>query len=152
MARSAFVSLSLAVLLTPGLFMMAAGCSRREPEAPVRTGEPGRARKAATAPEQKVAETARPAKKEPNKEGGGSMLTAPVDYLNTVTVKSRRYARKTVGLLEVKREIQAFYAMKGRYPKSLDELVEWSKAELPKLPRGQSFSYNPETGEAAVVP
>ena len=125
------------------------GCSREEKQAPVRRDEPGKAAQR-EAPEGRAAEVAPPT--DQSQGGvGESVINGPADYLYTVTVKAPRYAQKTVNLAELRHEIEQFRAEKERCPRSLDELVQWRRVGLPELPRGMSYSYNPESGQLDVV-
>jgi len=125
------------------------GCSRQEPQAPVRADEPGGAERR-EAPQQRAAELA-PRTDRSQGGVGESVLGAPGDYLHTVTVKAPRHARKTINLAQIRHEIEQFRAEKARYPRSLDELEQWRGVGLPELPRGLSYSYDAESGELAVV-
>src|SRR5262245_11883321 len=62
---------------------------------------------------------------------GGSVLTAPVDYL-AAAARAQQSAVKTVDVAAVNQAIQMFNVQEGRYPKDLNELVE--KKYMPKLP------------------
>jgi len=68
---------------------------------------------------------------------GGSLATAPVDYLNSIT-KAEQSAIKTVDLSTVNGAIRQFQVEQGRYPKNLDELVE--DKYLPRIRSGGSRS------------
>ncbi len=46
----------------------------------------------------------------------------------------------------VEHEIKEFHALKGRWPKSLDELGEWAGEAVQKAPSGMKYDYNPEDG------
>ncbi len=46
----------------------------------------------------------------------------------------------------VRSRVQLFEAEHGRYPASLDELVQLSLHPLPTLPSGVTWSYDPATG------
>ena len=49
----------------------------------------------------------------------------------------------------MQQSVEAFKATSGRYPKDLAEL-ETAGHQLPKLPKGQQYDYNPKTGEVSV--
>ncbi|MGI6595783.1 MAG: hypothetical protein ACOX1Z_03720 [Candidatus Ratteibacteria bacterium] len=53
--------------------------------------------------------------------------------------------------LYLKNKIITFQRQEGRYPYSLDELVEYKLIkELPEPPTGMSFRYDPTTGSIGV--
>jgi hypothetical protein len=86
-----------------------------------------------------------------NTSTGGSLLTAPVDYL-AAAARAQQTAVKTVDLAALTRAIQSFQAEQGRNPKDLDELVQ--NKDIPKIPvppYGTKLDYNPDTGEVKVV-
>lgn len=81
----------------------------------------------------------------------GNPLTAPVDYLGAV-VKAKQTAEKVVDTTSIQQAIQMFSVEKGRYPKSLDELVEEKIIpRLPEPPYGMKFTYDPATGTVKAV-
>jgi len=80
------------------------------------------------------------------------MLHAPDDYLRTVTVTVPRRIESSADQALIQNEIKQFYALEGRYPESLEELVEWRGEPLPQTPRGYVYSYDAATGELLVVP
>ena len=81
----------------------------------------------------------------------GNPLTAPVDYLGAVAA-GKTFSEKTIDLAQLTHAIQMFEVDQGRYPKSLDELVqEKLLAAIPKPPYGMKLQYNPNTGQATIV-
>ncbi|KPK65415.1 MAG: hypothetical protein AMK73_03025 [Planctomycetes bacterium SM23_32] len=86
------------------------------------------------------------------RQPGDSMLHAPDDYLRTVTVTVPRRIESSADQALIQNEIKQFYALEGRYPESLEELVEWRGEPLPQTPRGYVYSYDAATGELLVVP
>ncbi len=53
--------------------------------------------------------------------------------------------------LYLKNKINTFQIQEGRYPSSLDELVEKKYLEkLPEPPRGMVFQYDPSTGKVSA--
>jgi uncharacterized lipoprotein YehR (DUF1307 family) len=82
---------------------------------------------------------------------GSSALTAPVDYLDAI-VRAKTTAEKTVDTVSLQNAIQMFSVEKGRYPKTLDELVT-SKVipSLPAAPYGMKLVYDANTGTVKVV-
>ncbi len=136
--------------------LAAGGCSKEQPPAPVIKVQPQQPQAAQNAP----APAARPAPQGQAQAGGGapdhqvgeSVLHAPGDYLYTATVTVPRYAKKTVSAVYVESEIKDFHALKGRWPKSLDELSQWLGEPVQKAPGGMKYSYDPKTGALEVVP
>jgi hypothetical protein len=71
-------------------------------------------------------------------------------YMGTLA-KSYRKGREEPNLLAVRNELKQFQAIKERWPKNLKEFVEWRGAELPQLPEGRKFDYDPKTGKLKIV-
>jgi hypothetical protein len=83
---------------------------------------------------------------------GTNPVNAPTDYLGAVA-KGKKKSEATIGALQVGPVIQQFQAAEGRYPKSLQELVDQKYLPaLPAAPNGMKADYNPETGEFSFVP
>src|SRR6187549_2940709 len=73
---------------------------------------------------------------------GGSVLTAPVDYLDAVA-RAKTTAEKTVDTVSLNNAIQMFRVEQGRNPTSLDELVkEKVIPRLPTAPYGMKIVYD----------
>ena len=73
-------------------------------------------------------------------------------YFGAMT-KAKKAAENTVGAAGVNQAIGMFQAQEGRNPASLNELV--TKRYLPNIPpppAGMKYDYNPQTGQARVVP
>jgi hypothetical protein len=82
---------------------------------------------------------------------GGSLVTAPVDYLNSIA-KAEHDAVKTIDVSTVNAAIRQFQVEQGRYPKDLDELVQNKYIpRIPPVPYGYKLDYDAATGEAKVV-
>jgi hypothetical protein len=82
---------------------------------------------------------------------GGSVLTAPVDYLGAVG-KAQQNAVKTVDTTSLDQAIQLFNVDKGRNPKDLNELVkEKFIPQIPAPPYGTRLDYDPVSGKVKVV-
>lgn len=82
---------------------------------------------------------------------GQNPLNAPTDYLGALA-KGKKKSEATVVNLQVGPAIQQFNAAEGRFPKSLQEMVDQGYlTALPTAPRGMKTDYNPETGEFKVV-
>jgi len=78
-------------------------------------------------------------------------VTAPVEYLGAVG-RAKTLAEKTVDVASISQAVQMFAAQEGRYPKSLDELIEQQFLnQLPKAPFGMKIVYDPPTGRVSVV-
>jgi hypothetical protein len=81
----------------------------------------------------------------------GNPLTAPVDYLGAVN-QGMNAAIKTADSAGIGQAVKMFQVQEGRFPKSLEELVEKQYLpQLPKAPYGMKFDYNPKTGELKFV-
>jgi hypothetical protein len=86
-----------------------------------------------------------------NAPTGGSLLTAPVDYL-AAAARAQQAAVKTVDTVALTQAIQLFQVEHGRYPKDLNELVQSKNIpQIPVPPYGTKLDYNPDTGEVKVV-
>ncbi len=82
---------------------------------------------------------------------GGSVLTAPVDYLRAAG-KAQQSAVKTVDTASLNQAIQLFNVEKGRNPKDLNELVqEKFIPQIPAAPYGTKLVYDPVAGKVSVV-
>ena len=86
-----------------------------------------------------------------NASSSGNPLTAPVDYLGAVG-KAQRDAMKTVDTASLDKSIQLFHVEQGRYPKSLEELVEKKFIpSIPPAPFGMKLQYDATSGKVSVV-
>lgn len=80
----------------------------------------------------------------------GNPITAPVDYLGAVG-KAQRSATKVIDTVGIKQAVGQFFAVEGRYPKDLNELVtEKYLPSVPKPPPGAKLVYNPTNGDVKV--
>jgi len=83
--------------------------------------------------------------------GSGNPLTAPVDYLGAVN-QAKKAAVRAVDLAPIQQAIQLFHAQEDRYPKDLAELARARYIQqVPELPAGSRFAYNPATGDLKIV-
>ena len=81
----------------------------------------------------------------------GNPLTLPADYLGALN-RAQKVAVKTIDTASLRKNIDLFYAQEDRYPKTLDELIaKHYLPELPKLPRGMEYDYDPKTGAIKVL-
>jgi hypothetical protein len=86
-----------------------------------------------------------------NAATGGSLVTAPVDYLGAVA-KAQQNSVKTIDTTSLNKAIELFNVDKGRNPKDLDELVkEKYMPEIPKPPYGTKLDYDAQSGTVKVV-
>lgn len=77
-------------------------------------------------------------------------LNAPLKYGETME-RAMKKAKAMEDILYLKNKINTFQIQEGRYPKSLDELVEKGYIEkLPSPPKGMQFVYDPKTGKIDV--
>jgi hypothetical protein len=82
---------------------------------------------------------------------GGSLATAPVDYL-AASARAHQSAVKTVDTTAINQSIQLFYVDRGRFPTDLNELVrEKFLSQIPATPYGTKLEYNATAGTVSVV-
>ena len=82
---------------------------------------------------------------------GGSLATAPVDYLATAT-KAQQSMEKNIDTAALNKEIELFGAQEGRYPTDLNELVTKKYlGKLPTPPFGTKLQYDAKNGKVSVV-
>ena len=80
----------------------------------------------------------------------GNPLTAPADYLGAVG-KAQKSAVKVVDSVGLKQAIGQFYAVEGRFPKDLNELVTQNYLpSVPQAPVGKKIIYDPKTGDVKI--
>ncbi|HXT10258.1 MAG TPA: hypothetical protein VN873_01755 [Candidatus Angelobacter sp.] len=92
---------------------------------------------------------------------GGSTNAAANDTANPIQAgaqyvgalgRAKQAAGKTVDIASVNQAIGLFQVDKGRFPNSLDELVQTGYLKkLPDVPYGMKLDYDPATGQAKVV-
>jgi hypothetical protein len=139
----------LALAVAAG-FLFLGGCGDEE------AGAGPNIRQAGPPPaEQPPAETGdAPKTTTPPKDSGQPNLSNPLHApgaYGTAVIKAPRLARKRAADATITREIQQFKALEGRYPKSLDELVEWRGEKLPALTWGEEYRYESKSGELSIV-
>jgi hypothetical protein len=82
---------------------------------------------------------------------GGSLATAPVDYLATAG-KAQQSMEKNIDAAALNKEVELFAAQEGRYPTDLNELVTKKYlGKLPTPPFGTKLQYNAKDGKVTVV-
>jgi hypothetical protein len=82
---------------------------------------------------------------------GGSVLTAPVDYLGAIG-KAQQSSISKIDTLSLDKAIEQFQADKGRNPKDLDELVQDKYiSKIPTPPYGMKIDYDADSGQVKVV-
>jgi hypothetical protein len=82
---------------------------------------------------------------------GGSLATAPVDYLATAG-KAAQKMERDVDTAALNSAVQLFAAQEGHYPKDLNELVAKKYlGKLPTPPFGTKLEYDAKTGKVTVV-
>src|SRR5262245_23747966 len=63
-------------------------------------------------------------------------------------------AKETVNLMLVKHGLELYKAMNGEYPKNQavfdEQIIKANQIELPKLPDGDRYAYDPQKGEFRV--
>jgi hypothetical protein len=86
-----------------------------------------------------------------NSASGGSLVTAPVDYLDAAA-KAKQKTVKTIDTASLDKAIQLFNVEKGRNPRDLNELVsEKFIKEIPASPYGTKIDYDANSGRVSVV-
>lgn len=79
-------------------------------------------------------------------------ITAPLDYL-AAQGRAKQVAIKVTDMAQLNSAVQKFQAMEDRYPRDFNEMIAGRYlTEIPTPPRGMRFTYNPQTGQVAVVP
>ncbi len=90
-------------------------------------------------------------KAEQKAQPGENPLTAPADYLG-VAAQAKAQAEKTIDLASINHAIRLFYTSEGRFPNSLQELVDTGYLPLiPQPPAGMKINYDPKTGTATMT-
>lgn len=90
-------------------------------------------------------------KTEQQAQPGENPLTAPADYLGVVA-QAKIQAEKTIDLAAVNQAIRLFYTAEGRFPNSLQELVDTGYLPVvPQPPAGMKLNYDPRTGTATMT-
>ena len=82
---------------------------------------------------------------------GGSLVTAPVDYLGAA-VQAQKNMTKTIDVSYLNEALQQFNVQEGHYPKTLQELVPNYVGKLPTPPYGYKLTYDANSGSVKVVP
>ncbi len=89
-------------------------------------------------------------KKKKEEENKLTPLNAPAKYGETMG-KAMKKAKIMDIVLPLKNSIDVFYIEEGRYPKSLQELVDKGYIKkIPKPPEGMQYYYDPKTGKIEV--
>ena len=87
----------------------------------------------------------------PPRYDSGNPLTAPADYVGAVD-QAKKYSEKQIDLAYVNQAIQLFQASEGRFPASLQELVDQHYlGKMPDVPYGYQISYDATTGTFKVT-
>ncbi len=75
----------------------------------------------------------------------------PLEDVGSRVGGALKQAKEPDEILYVRNKINAFHRTEGRYPSSLDELVEKSYVtSLPQAPAGKQLAYDPATGKIEV--
>ena len=81
---------------------------------------------------------------------GGSLVTAPVDYLGAA-VQAQKNMTKTIDVSYLNQALQQFNVQEGHYPKTLQELVPNYVAKISTPPYGTKLDYDSSSGTVKVV-
>jgi len=88
----------------------------------------------------------------PSSGSGNNPIAAPLDYI-AAQGKAKKFAEKTINMVELNAAIQKFQAMEDRYPRDFNELVsQHYLREAPVPPPGMRFVLNSRTGQVALLP
>jgi hypothetical protein len=80
-----------------------------------------------------------------------SIASAPADYM-AEAIRAGQATKGKVEIIAIEKAITQFQADEGRYPSSLQELVEKGQlAQLPKPPVNQKFEYDSQSGAVKLV-
>lgn len=86
-----------------------------------------------------------------NSANGNNPVSAPLDYI-AAQAKAKKFAEKTINMVELNDAIQKFQSMEDRYPRDFNELVsQHYLRQLPVPPPGMRFAYNPKSGQVALI-
>ncbi len=90
-------------------------------------------------------------KEEPKEEAEPEEKGIVEEYFDTV-VRAPARTQIKMGLITINKAIEAFVVMEGRYPESLDELIEKDYiTKLPELPPRKRFLYDPKSHEVTII-
>lgn len=82
---------------------------------------------------------------------GNNPMTAPLDYI-AAQGRAKKFAEKTINLVEINAAVQKFQAMEDRYPRDFNELVkEHYLREIPVAPPGMQLVYDRTSGSVRLV-
>ncbi|MCM8815237.1 MAG: hypothetical protein NC931_04560 [Candidatus Omnitrophica bacterium] len=77
----------------------------------------------------------------------------PVEQYGDVMSKTLQKAKGMDAVLPMKQLIDSFYAQEGRYPSTLQELVEKNYTkEIPAPPKGYRYFYDSSSGKIGLEP
>lgn len=89
--------------------------------------------------------------------GGGAQeaaeeaVSAPGRYIDA-NMRARHQAQVTSATSSINSAIRMFSVAEGRNPASLNELMETGyMSQMPDLPSGASYSYNPQSGQVTIL-
>lgn len=75
----------------------------------------------------------------------------PIEQYGGVMSKTLKTAKNTDVILPVKQLVDSFYVQEGRYPYSLQELVEKNYTkQIPQPPKGYQYKYDSSTGNVRL--
>ncbi|MCM8815901.1 MAG: type II secretion system protein GspG [Candidatus Omnitrophica bacterium] len=96
-----------------------------------------------------VSSCEREQKKQETPKTGGN----PIEQYGSVMSQSLQKAKGMDAILPLKQLIDSFYVEQGRYPTTLQELVEKNYIkEIPAPPRGYDYHYESSTGKITLKP
>jgi len=75
----------------------------------------------------------------------------PIEQYGGVMSKTMKTAKGMDAVMPVKQLVDSFYAQEGRYPASLQELIEKNYVkQIPEPPKGYQYKYNPSVGKVSL--
>ena len=136
---------ALVMLIVSGLLLC--GCGPK-PEPPAAEPQPP---DTTTGPAPPAEETkpAEPPEQKPAPEPADSAAKKPKGYIETVVSQPARMKIKFDNLA-LKQSLEAYKAMNGEYPKTLDDLKK-EGMPAPPPPAGKKYEYDPKTGTVWLV-
>ena len=149
-----FCSLPIALLLAVAALTAGGGCEKANQTADVPTAE-GTAEQppeqAETPPEPRRAEAGvgKQGQSLEDETGAGAIIAQPARTLFDVQ-------QRAVFEIQIPQAMKLFEATEGRKPQSHEEfmqrIIQANRIQLPELPEGQQYRYDPEKGELWVYP
>lgn len=89
--------------------------------------------------------------KKTNQEQQPQSSGNPIEQYGGVMSKTLKTAKNMDVVLPVKQLVDSFYVQEGRYPTTLQELIEKNYAkQIPQPPKGYQYKYDSSTGNVEL--